>query len=283
MTEPAKLLPTSNADGLPVVPMTDEQKYLFDLKGWILLPGLLTEEQLGPIREHQMKFLYEREKLAPHERDNHGGPAQILLDPPAVVAVMNEILSQQGVATEECYGFRYDHTYTSHRKFGSDNFRPHGGGGLFGFSGYQMQRGKIFSGLTRCVWELNPVEHGKGGTLLLSGSHKTAFDRPETLLPADSKLWETYECPAGSALIFTEALCHTGTKWMNEKNDRLSLFTCYNSVGQKWCGPIGGGTVPHEVIETMPAKRRTLFRGVWTGWSTGKAVNTYYDEANHAM
>ena len=37
------LLPTTNADGLPVVPMSEEQKYAFDLKGWICLPGLLTE------------------------------------------------------------------------------------------------------------------------------------------------------------------------------------------------------------------------------------------------
>jgi hypothetical protein len=37
-----KMLPTTNADGLPVVPMTEEQKYLFDLKGLIALPGLLS-------------------------------------------------------------------------------------------------------------------------------------------------------------------------------------------------------------------------------------------------
>ena len=42
------LLPTTNADGLPVVPMSEEQKYLFDLKGWICLPDLLTEEEFIP-------------------------------------------------------------------------------------------------------------------------------------------------------------------------------------------------------------------------------------------
>ena len=48
----AELLPATNADGLPVVPMSDEQKYLFDLKGWICLPGLLSEDQLEAIRAH---------------------------------------------------------------------------------------------------------------------------------------------------------------------------------------------------------------------------------------
>ena len=54
------LLPAANADGLTVVPMSDEQKYTFDLKGWIPLPKLLDIEQLNAIRTHQMEFLYER-------------------------------------------------------------------------------------------------------------------------------------------------------------------------------------------------------------------------------
>ena len=141
-TPAARLMPTINADGVPVVPMSDEQKYLFDLKGWITLPGLLDEQQLEPIRAHQVRFLYEPETLPPEQRDNHGGPSQVLLDAPAVVGVLNEIISHQPLATEECYGFRFDHTYTSHRKAGHDNFNPHGGGGLFNFSGnshlYQM-------------------------------------------------------------------------------------------------------------------------------------------------
>ena len=100
------LLPTTNADDFSVVPMTEEQKYIFDLKGWICLPGLLTEEQLEPIREHQLAFLHDRESLPAEERDNHGGPSQILADHPAVVGVLNEIISNQRLATGECYGFR---------------------------------------------------------------------------------------------------------------------------------------------------------------------------------
>ena len=168
-----ELLPTTNADGRDVIPMTGAQKYLFDLKGFVLLPALLSEEELVQIRAHQHKFLYERESLPPDERDNHGGPSQILLDHPAVVGVLNEVLSHQALASEECYGFRYDHTYTSHRQTGHDNFGPHGGGGYFNFRGnshiYQMQQGKVHSGLTRVVWELNEVGEGDGGTLFSAG------------------------------------------------------------------------------------------------------------------
>ena len=95
----SELLPHANADGLSVIPMTEEQKYLFDVKGWLCLSGLLTEEQLGPIRDHQLRFLYDRDSLPPEQRDNHGGPSQIMLDHPAVVGVLNEVLSHQGLAS----------------------------------------------------------------------------------------------------------------------------------------------------------------------------------------
>ena len=278
-----ELLPMTNADGRDVVPMTPAQKYLFDLKGFILLPALLSEEELVPIRAHQHKFLYERESLPPHERDNHGGPSQILLDHPAVVGVLNEVLSHQALASEECYGFRYDHTYTSHRQAGHDNFGPHGGGGYFNFRGnshiYQMQPGKVHSGLTRVVWELNEVGEGDGGTLFLPGSHKAAFPRSEELSERDSPLWESYICPAGSAVIFTEALCHSGTRWTNEQRDRLTLFTCYDTVNSKW----GKGCPAPEVVASFPEKRRTLFRGVWHGMSDVPGINKYYEAANQAV
>lgn len=277
------LLPTTNADGLPVIPMTDAQKYLFDLKGWISLPGLLTDAQLEAVRAHQLAFLFNRESLPTHERDNHGGSSQILLDHPAVVGVLNTILSHQSLATEDCYGFRYDHTYTSHREAGHDNFSPHGGGGYFNFAGnshiYQMLPGKIHAGLVRVVWEINEVGPGDGGTMFLSGSHKAAFPRPEELSERDSPLWETYACPAGSAVIFTEALCHSGTRWNNTERPRLTLFTCYNTVNSKW----GKGCPAADVIAAMAPKRQTLFRGAWCGMSEIPQVNKYYDEANRAV
>jgi hypothetical protein len=114
----ATLCPTTTADGKPVIPMTDEQKYWFDIKGWHVLPALFNEDELKPIRAHQMRFLYERDTLPAHERDNHGGASEVLLDHPAVVGVLNEIISHQPITSEECYGFRYDHTYSSHRKAG---------------------------------------------------------------------------------------------------------------------------------------------------------------------
>ncbi len=255
-------LPTSNADGLPIVPMTAAQKYLFDLKGWIVLPGLLSAEELEPILEHQWRFLDEPESLPPGERNSVGGPSQVLLDHPVIVGVLNEILSHQGLADENCYGFRFERTRTDRRPCGHDLWGAHGGGGYFNFCGnsqlYQMLPGKIHAGLTRVVWELTEVRSGDG-THLISGSHKTAFERADELCGRESDLWQTYSCPPGSALIFTESLCHTGVTWTNKEWDRLSLFHLYNTVNSRW----GAHSVPTEIVATMPEKRQSLFRPVY--------------------
>lgn len=281
MTTP--LLPTTNADGLPVVPMTDEQKYLFDLKGWLLFPGVLNDEQLKPILAHMKRWLADQKSLPEHERDVFGGPAQVLLDHPLIVSVLNEVLSCQSIASEDLYGFRMDHYALFHRKAGSDTFGPHGGGGLLNFAGnshlYQMRHGKVFAGLMRVVWELNGVPAG-GGTMMLSGSHKTAFPRPQSLSERNSPLWEKYTCPPGSLLFFTESLCHTGTLWESKETERISTFTCYNTMGSRW----GRGSPPRAVIDTMPRKRQSLFRGVWIGFEDGRDFSNKnpYGDNNHA-
>ena len=57
---------------------------------------------------------------------------------------------------------------------------------------YHFIPGKAFAGLTRVVWELNVVEEGDGGTLFITGSHKSAFTAPKSAYQNKSSLWDTY-------------------------------------------------------------------------------------------
>ena len=174
---------------------------------------------------------------------------------------MDEFVSN-GYANDDCYGFRLESTFLTIRRKGDGNFQPHGGRGMFNFPGnshtYRLHHDRAHSGLTRVVWELNPVRRGDGGTLFLTGSHKGAFPAPPSTADRHCDLWDDYECPAGSALIFTEAITHSGTPWQNEDVDRVAVFNCYNVVGNKW-----HAWEPHpQHLEEMPFKRQTLFRPV---------------------
>ena len=256
-------LPTKNADGEPVVELIDEQKYLFDTRGWLLVPGLLADDEVVQMRDYALRVQNDPGSLSEHERSHVAGPLQKLADHPVVVGLLNEFLAFPHLSSPECYGFRMEGSglrnpaATPERE---GRFGPHNGSGLFRFAydshHYQSIPGKSFSGLTRAVWELAPVMMYQGGTLLATGSHKAAYAAPESIQDPHSAVWDTYECPAGSVLFFTEALAHSTCPWTNEENERVAIFNLYNSVGSRW----SPWQPPAPLIDQMPAMRQTLFR-----------------------
>jgi len=146
-------------------------------------------------------------------------------------------------------------------------------------TGYRVYRDRIYSGLTRVVWELNPVQPGDGPTAFISGTHKMNFSLPEAYSTHDSPLLETYSCPAGSVVIFTENTTHAGMTWNSDQRDRIAILNCYNAGLVQYHKM----NLPYEVIETMPAKRQTLFRGVWQHDFTNQQPNNFFNQGNMAL
>jgi len=105
---------------------------------------------------------------------------------------------------------------------------------------------------------LNEVKKGQGGTLLVTGSHKSVYTAPPDIQNPDSDIWSTYGCPGGSLLFFTEAITHSATPWTDETTDRVAIFNLYNTIGAKW-----SNWHPHpDLLAAMPPKRQSLFRDV---------------------
>lgn len=275
-----QVLPRANADGLPIVPLTDEQKYIFDMRGWLMIPGVLSAEEIEPMRDFIYRLGRERESLPEQQQTIFGTPLQSLMDHPVVVGFMNEFLCTPYLASEECYGFRMDMSFPGLRSTADEKpfeFLPHNGSGFFRMPGdghmYHCLPGKAHSGLTRVVWELNEVEEGDGGTLFISGSHKAAFTAPESAYSPDSPLWDTYSCPAGSVLFFTEAVSHSGVPWANPDRDRVALFNAYNDVNSRW----STSKPSPELLDAMPPLRQSLFREAYTkGNVTGQERGAHY-------
>ena len=251
--------------------MTDEQRFFFDLRGWMLLPAVLSQQEIDAARAE----CYAAEGRGDHA--GYEGELQKLLDHPAIVDILHDILSDDPFLSDDAYGFRCEQSFITVRPPGwstserNDNGLPHvvRPPQRANAMRYQVQGGKIFSGLTRVVWELEEVKEGQGGTTFLSGSHKADFPYggPDPTTPnIGGSPWEAemcammqgYGCPAGSVVIFTESLVHAANDWTNPDNPRCAVFNCYNSAWAQW-HRVG---LDHEVIMRMPPKRRTLFRGV---------------------
>src|SRR5687767_6782587 len=84
----AMRVPSSNADELPEVELTEEQRYLFDTRGWLMIPGVLTPKELQPMREFCYRLKQEPESIPPHHRSSIGGPLERLVDHPVVLGFM---------------------------------------------------------------------------------------------------------------------------------------------------------------------------------------------------
>ncbi len=255
-------LPVKNAEGQSAIAPTSEQKYLFDTRGWLLIPGVLNGAEIAEMRDFCCRLKKDPASILPHERSSYGGPLERLTDHPAIVGFMNEFVADPSAGSENGYGFRMESSFLTIRSKGDTNWGPHGGGGSLSFGQnshiYRYQQNRVFSGLTRAVWELNPVKKGDGGTVFLTGSHKAAFAAPASTSAPDSPLWEDYDCPAGSLLFFTEGITHSGTLWTNPDVDRVAIFNCYNTIGWKW----HDWNPSPEALAAMPPVRRSLFRPV---------------------
>ena len=252
------MLPEKNSLGRPAIALTEEQKYLFDTRGWLLVPDALTEAETAEARDFCYRLATDGNSLPAAQRSTIGGPLLALAEHPVIVGFMNEFVADPYIGSEHGYGFRLESSFLALRKAGTTNFGPHGGSGMdsFGYNShlYRQRHGSVYAGLTRAVWELNPVKRGHGGTKFLTGSHKAAFDAPASVQNEDSPLWEDYDCPAGSILFFTEAITHTGARWTDAENDRVAIFNCYNSIGSRWHNwePRRGRACRHVALCSVP-------------------------------
>lgn len=70
--------------------MTQEQKYPFDTRGWLLVPGLLDPAKIEAMRTHTELVRDNPESLPEHERNYISGTLEKLTDHPVVVSYLKE-------------------------------------------------------------------------------------------------------------------------------------------------------------------------------------------------
>ena len=105
--------------------MTDEQRFFFDLRGWMLLPAVLSQQEIDAARAE----CYAAEGRGDHA--GYEGELQKLLDHPAIVDILHDILSDDPFLSDDAYGFRCEQSFITVRPPGwstserNDNGLPH--------------------------------------------------------------------------------------------------------------------------------------------------------------
>lgn len=236
--------------------MTDEQKFLFDLNGFLIIEDVLSPAECEALKEQIYLMKHDPEKLPETARHVPGGKLELLIDHPKVMPVLYEILGPH---------IRMDYGYVIWRKKGQRHPLDlhHGGPMPEPMLRYNVAHGRIFSGLVRVIFELNDVNENDGGTCFLPGSHKANYPVPAamtSLAPGrQSPFVHHASCKAGSVILFTENIAHGGPEWQNEEKPRVAAFFSYNHLGMQFHRP----NFKPEVIAGLSPERKRFFRDVW--------------------
>ena len=214
--------------------MTEQERYLFDLQGYLLVEDVLDAAQVRELNELlDARDLWNqpRGQDAPldyetfDERFFHvspphswGKPFLDLVAQPRMSGYLSDILGPQ---------FRYDHGQAMFMRSGSGSLELHGGGTPHDPIGYyRVAGGEIRCGLVVVAYALCDVGEGDGGFVVVPGSHKSSFRRPEALLDPEqcAPMLRHIAHRAGSAIVFTEALTHGTLPWTAQHERRAVLL-----------------------------------------------------------
>jgi ectoine hydroxylase-related dioxygenase (phytanoyl-CoA dioxygenase family) len=220
--------------------LTDEQRYLFDLQGFLVLENMLDKDRIARMqKDMDAKAVDAPDKDSLEYRWGDfltwGKDWADLIDHPRVMAAMEEMLGPK---------FRLDHAYGMAMKASNQNTTPgnlHHEGGMFHHGCFYAQHGaKMHNGLMVVSWALTDAPAGSGGFICIPGSHKATYPMSRQWYnPADPRLQElglvkNLSLNAGDVLIFTEALTHGTNPWTNTKNQRRSVLLKYCPHYMQW-------------------------------------------------
>ncbi len=212
--------------------MTSEEKFTFDLEGYLVIRNVLTADEVQSMNQLA-------EKAAARAKSNNvsrpGRPSlwdkafQDLIDHPTVTPYLTELLGPK---------FRIDHDYGIRMTEGMSRGRLHGGESeQEADHWYKYADGLMRNGLTVVIYALTPARIGDGGFCCIPGSHKTNF---LACIPKDVRQFEQSphyvvqpELKAGDALIFTEALVHGTMPWTSSQERRALLYK-YSPGHSSW-------------------------------------------------
>ena len=201
------------ADGL-----TAHERYFFDVNGYLVIDGLLSRDEARRLNDVITA------RHLPPPGDSIGSQRfddfllwdqgfRDLLDHPGVLPRLRDLLGDY---------LRLDHAYGIVMAPETSGLGLHGGGTPWDPSQYYVHRGgRMYNGLTTVTWSLVDAGPGHGGFGCIPGSHKAAEWVPQGV---PDEWVEEIPIPAGSVLIFTEALTHCTLRWKAPYERRAVLF-----------------------------------------------------------
>ena len=245
--------------------MNDEQKYLFDLNGYLVLQQVVPPETI----DASNRVLDRLETMDPddfpeplvlgQEKTPENLYISNILEADPVFRPLIDLPETLDVVETVTGGpYRLNHTYTIYRRGGGYTRMHMHGTPIIPKCQYHCRNGQMISTLTKVVFPLLDCEEADGCFAVIPGAHKSNFPRPWGIEPEENPALVSVPARAGDAIIFTEALTH-GSTLNTSGRPRRTLYYCY-SIGYMpdWGGQ--GLVFSDSVDEGLSEAQREILR-----------------------
>ena len=235
--------------------LTDDERYRFDLQGYLVVPGAL-----GATEVDACNRAVDAVAGTPAAAEGmlgwpepHREPFRRLLIHPDVVARLNELCGVR---------FRLDHGPRLLAGGDRTGAELQGGGEPFSPAAwYHQQNGRIFASAVTAAWQVA----GEGGMCVVPGSHKSVEPAPAGVRGGgdrDAAMDVVGELPtrAGDLVLFAETITHGAPRGNGAGGRRVVLYTY---TARAVVGHAGRAFLPEEVWgdwtrELTPEQRAVL-------------------------
>lgn len=281
---------TATANGIKeaiLTEMTEAQRYLFDLNGFLVIRGVLSPEELkranAAIDKREDQMIQRSENALRNAKEGtkmYGtGPGrkdlggvlewgaedsrvfQSILAHPKLLPLFTGILGK---------GYRMDHLpFVLAQDEGAEGFSLHGGtvdcgtGEYNPHLAYTCMHGTIRSSLMGCNVMLTDHNPGDGGFCVVPGSHKSNFKMPAGMIDGEkySEFIQQPATKAGDVVLFSEGTVHGALPWMCKDRQRRACLYRFApatmSYGRSYFGHDGGGW-PDAMYEGLTEAERAV-------------------------
>lgn len=255
------------------MPMSDRDRFLWDLQGFLHLPGFLSSEHVDRLNQaidaHRDRIVEHHKGAAtpalegPEPRRLLAGmlewdhpwcdPFRELIAPAALAPYLNDILRP---------GWRMDQPpfcFLAHK--GAEGLQFHGPGRVEIGDGFfhEVANGRMAAGMIVVEYILTDHGPGDGGFGVIPGSHKSNIACPQDILDweSDQDLFHQPVAKAGDVVLFNEACIHGTLPWTGPHERRVVLYR-YSPKYMTLGGGLGTYTLPDWSAELRPEERAVM-------------------------
>lgn len=253
--------------------------YQFDLRGYLVLEGALSAEEVRSLNEAYDRFpsLQRGEWYGNAQRRDYtsetglelhnvldcGDPAfEVLIDHPSWIDHVRHYAGEEGTFIE---GVTIDENIATIRGAGGHHPVHSGGHDASVRTQYRYHNGAFRCGQVNVLVLLTDVGPGDGATMLIPGSHKSNLPHP---LAGDYARGDRMDAlpgaieihgRAGDVLMFVDSIMHGGASRTTEEGERRVIIMRY---GPPWGSTRFGYQWSDELLARLTPERRHILQPI---------------------